>query len=81
MAKSSAEPKSNPTESATPAPRAIRPFTPRRKMMMVLALVYALWLAGLLVMYFTTVYPARHPSESPTSRPTAATEIRPSLKS
>ena len=49
--------------------------------MKVLAVVYALWLAGLLVMYFTTVYPARHPSESPTSRPTAAAEIAASSKS
>ena len=70
MAKSSPESKS--AESSTPEPRVVLPFAPRRKMTMVLALVYALWLSGLLVMYFTTVYPVRHPSESATSRPTAS---------
>ena len=79
MRKPSPEPK--PSEAATPKPPEVRPFTPRRKLMVVLAMVYALWLAALLVMYFTTVYPARHPTESSTSRPVAAIEIAPSLKS
>ena len=78
MAKSSPEPKQ--TQTPPPEPRLARPFTPRRRMAKVLAVVYALWLAGLLVMYFTTVYPARHPSEGATSRPTASGEIAPSIK-
>jgi hypothetical protein len=30
-----------------------------------LMLVFALWSAGLLAMYFTTVYPNRHPTTAP----------------
>ena len=33
----------------------------RRIMLVVLSMVFTLWVAGLLTMYFMTVYPQRHP--------------------
>jgi hypothetical protein len=42
------------------APRPLlqpKPFKPRRKLFAVLMIVFALWVAALVVMYFTTVYP------------------------
>jgi hypothetical protein len=39
----------------------------RRRLLIALALIFALWVAMMLVMYFSTVYPHRHPATSPTS--------------
>ena len=42
--------------------RAVRqpqPFKPRRRLFLVLMIGFVLWVTGLLVMYFTTVYPTR----------------------
>ena len=36
-----------------------RPFTPRRGLFVVLMIVFAFWVAGLVAMYVTTVYPHR----------------------
>jgi len=36
-----------------------RPFRPRRALFVLLMIVFVLWVAGLLTMYFTTVYPSR----------------------
>ena len=44
-------------ERAPPVPK---PLKPRRSLFVVLMIVFALWVAGLLAMYFTTVYPDRH---------------------
>ena len=41
-----------------PAPRLV----PRPVLFRVLCVIFAIWLAALLVMYFWTVYPLRHPS-------------------
>jgi hypothetical protein len=37
-----------------------KPFRPRRTLFVVLMIVFALWVAGLLSMYFTTVNRHRH---------------------
>ena len=47
------------------------PLKPRPRMLVVLAIVFVLWLAFLLTMYFTTVYPHRHIESRPTATATA----------
>jgi hypothetical protein len=37
-----------------------KPFKPQRTLFVVLMIVFALWVAGLLAMYFTTVHGNRH---------------------
>ena len=50
-----------PTVAAqTPAPA---PARHRRWVLVVLWVVFALWVAALVTMYFATVYPQRHPSD------------------
>ena len=46
-----------PPRSANPETKALEPIPvkPRRKLFVVLMIVLAAWVAGLLVMYFTTV--------------------------
>jgi hypothetical protein len=39
----------------------------RRLLLIALSLIFALWVAMMLVMYFSTVYPHRYPATSPTS--------------
>ena len=47
-----------------------QPFTPQRKLFVVLMIVFALWVAALVVMYFATVYPNSDvPSRAPASDP------------
>ena len=36
-------------------------LAPRPRLFKILCLVYAVWMVALLVMYFWTVYPVRHP--------------------
>ena len=51
-----------------PSPSAAAdPLKPRPRMLVVLAIVFALWLAFLLTMYFTTVYPHRHIESRPSA--------------
>ena len=50
-----------------PSTPAADPLKPRPRMLVVLAIVFALWLAFLLTMYFTTVYPHRHIEARPTA--------------
>ncbi|MGD0768386.1 MAG: hypothetical protein ABSB42_09360 [Tepidisphaeraceae bacterium] len=45
-----------PTDKPTPR------LAPRPMLFKVLCVVFAIWMAALLVMYFWTVYPLRHPS-------------------
>jgi hypothetical protein len=37
----------------------------RRLLLVVAAVIFAIWVAMMLVMYFTTVYPHRYPATSP----------------
>jgi hypothetical protein len=49
------------TESAPgAAPATLDPLRPRRGLFVGLMLLFLAWVAVLLVMYFTLVYPARH---------------------
>ena len=48
-----------------PPTSAADPLKPRPRMLVILAIVFALWLAFLLTMYFTTVYPHRHIESRP----------------
>lgn len=52
-------------ESQKPASPAPRPLKPRRKMFLILLSVWVLWVAFLLTMYFTTVYPHRYIEADP----------------
>ena len=49
-----------PAQQPDPKPRRPplepKPFTPRRALFVVLLILFAAWLAGLLVMYFTTAH-------------------------
>jgi hypothetical protein len=47
----------SPGEGQSPPPR----LKPRPRLFKILCVVYALWIVALLVMYFWTVYPLRHP--------------------
>lgn len=47
----------NQKPSASAAPD---PLKPRPRLLMVLSIVFVLWVAFLLTMYFTTVYPHRY---------------------
>lgn len=46
------------------------PLKPRKGLLIALSVLFALWFAFLLGLYFTTVYPHRHPG---TTHPAAAT--------
>ena len=52
---------------ATAPPTNETPIKPRRGLLIVLSILLALWIAAMVVMYFTTVYPQRHPSHSATT--------------
>ena len=43
-------------DNAAPAPR---PFKPRRRLLAALSVLFAAWMAFLVVLYFTTIYPRR----------------------
>ena len=45
--------------ASIPSPQ---PLKPRPRLLLVLSIIFALWVAGLLAMYFKTVYPYRHDS-------------------
>jgi hypothetical protein len=54
--------------AGNPAPTA--PPTGRSKILLIItSMVFALWIAALLVMYFKTVYPQRHPATKPQAAP------------
>ena len=61
-----------PDARPTPGDAAPRPLKPRRGLFVLLLTVFGLWVAALLVMYFTTVYPHRNGGlhePSPSQRP------------
>ena len=41
-------------------PAQANPLKPRKGLFIILCIVMALWIAGLVTMYFTTVWPRRH---------------------
>jgi hypothetical protein len=60
---------SNPSGKAKPAatPSTARggaefppPLKPHPRLLLVISLIFAIWVAGLLMMYYKTVYPFRH---------------------
>jgi hypothetical protein len=44
-------------------------MTPRPRLMLVLLLVLAVWVAYILALYFRTVYPLRHEAPTPAVAP------------
>jgi hypothetical protein len=54
-------------EKQTPDHPSAAQIKSRRLLLIALSLIFALWVAMMLVMYFSTVYPQRHPATSPTS--------------
>jgi hypothetical protein len=42
-----------------------RPLKPQGKLFAVLLVVFAIWLGALLTLYFSRVYPLRHPASAP----------------
>ena len=62
MSKKNRERQANPP-SAAPPPGPITYTTtlkPQRKALIILSIIFALWVAVLLTLYFTTIYPQRH---------------------
>jgi hypothetical protein len=62
-------PSSAPPAPSSPPP-AIRPFKPHPALFAVLMLLFVIWVSILLIMYFKTVYPHRHPA-----RPTTTSSV------
>ena len=60
--------KKNRDRQSTPLPYAAPPapvtytttLKPQRKALVILSIIFALWVAVLLTLYFTTIYPTRH---------------------
>ena len=52
-----------PTPKARPQAPA-SPLRPRPRLFAALCVIFALWIAALLILYFITVYPRRHPGNS-----------------
>jgi hypothetical protein len=55
------------------------PLEPKKKLLVVMSVVLAVWVAGLILMYAKTVYPVRHKARlplvpAPTSQPVPATQ-------
>lgn len=42
----------------------VSPLRPRPRLFAILCVIFALWIAALLILYFITVYPRRHPGNS-----------------
>jgi hypothetical protein len=55
----------NPAKGQASATQPHPRLTPRPLLFKILCAVFALWIVALLVMYFLTVYPLRHPSHPP----------------
>jgi hypothetical protein len=41
-----------------------KPLRPRPRLFVTLCVIFALWMAGLIILYFISVYPRRHPPNS-----------------
>ena len=48
-----------------------RPLQQHRKLFVILLIAFAIWLGGLLTLYFTKVYPMRYPGNTPVPSETA----------
>jgi hypothetical protein len=55
--------KSGEPKSAEPRIPPAIPLKPRPKLFLILCIAFAVWLAALIVLYFTSVYPLRHPAK------------------
>jgi hypothetical protein len=53
------------TQGTSPGPQPYKPLKPRPRLFVFLCIVYAVWMIALLVLYFKTVYPRRHPAAAP----------------
>ena len=76
-ARAKAIPHPSSTHSATnppPAAELARPLTPRPLLLTALSIVFVAWLAFLVSLYFTTVYPRR--SASPAQPASPATTVQ-----
>jgi hypothetical protein len=71
---SSRDPKGSAPRENPPIPDNTPPLKPHPKLFLTLLLIFLVWVGFLLGMYFTTVYPQRHPSAgaAPASRPGAS---------
>jgi hypothetical protein len=54
--------------AAAPAPSSVSPLQPRRGLLIVTSVVFAIWVGAMIAMYVTTVYPQRHPSHATTTK-------------
>ncbi len=63
MKKQPARPKPQATPNRSPQPPH-KPLKPRPRLLLITSIIMALWIAALIVMYFTTVFPARHRPQS-----------------
>jgi len=60
------------TKASSPVP-AVTPLKPRRSLLFLTSVIFAVWVAAMIVMYVTTVYPQRHSKNA--SAPSTA-EVR-----
>ena len=61
MSKKNRDRQANPPAAPPPGPITYTTaLKPQRKALIVLSIIFAAWVAVLLVLYFTTVYPIRH---------------------
>ena len=61
MSKKNRERPSTPSPAPPPGPITYQTtLKPQRKALVILSIIFALWVALLLTLYFTTIYPARH---------------------
>jgi hypothetical protein len=53
-----------PTRPASPAPLELTPAAVKRvrRLLVLFSILFALWIAAMIAMYATTVYPVRHPA-------------------
>lgn len=51
------------------------PLEPRKKLFTVLCVVFGVWVAMLITLYATTVYPQRHGKATPTTKPVAPAAV------
>ena len=62
-------PQPKPPRDGTRAALQPKPFKPQRKLFVVLMIVFGLWVAALVAMYFGTVYPEREKAPPLTPSP------------
>jgi hypothetical protein len=68
MSKKNRERRPDPPPAAPPGPITYTTaLKPQRKLLVIISVIFALWVALLMTLYFTTIYPTRHERTLPSS--------------